>query len=109
MSRPLWIGRGFPPQTEACWSDTPEKPGRAGCSRLCEPVLEAPVPVADILRYLMYRRHHSPLDEAWEPRGRVAEEIRKRLLTVDFTRAEKTCPQGIAIGRLMQVAAEVLG
>jgi hypothetical protein len=34
--------------------------------------------------------------------------VRQRLVDVDYTQAERLCPQGLAIGKLMRQAQETL-
>ena len=39
----------------------------------------------------------------------LPEEIRERLVEVDYSRAERVCPQGLAIADLMRQAREFVG
>jgi predicted aldo/keto reductase-like oxidoreductase len=78
----------------------------AGCSDICESVLTAQVPVADVMRCLMYANCYNDYQMAREAVGRLPDNIRERLLETDFSAAEARCPQGMAIGELMRRAAE---
>ena len=60
------------------------------------------------MRCLMYAHSHSDYQMAREAMARLPSDIRQRLLRADYTRAEKQCPQRMAIGALMRRAAEDL-
>ncbi len=81
----------------------------AGCADICEACLAAPVPVADIMRYLMYRRNYGDAQRAAALFARLPREVHRRLTTTDYRPAEKRCPRRIPIGRLMAEAARELG
>ena len=78
-----------------------------GCDHLCSSALDAPVQIADTMRYLMY---HDSYGEA----GRAKQLYRAlpqaaRSLAWDFDAASQRCPNGLDIGWHMQRAAKVLG
>jgi predicted aldo/keto reductase-like oxidoreductase len=79
----------------------------AGCGRICESALNEQVPVSDIMRHMMYSHHYTYQDEA-RAAVKLPKQTRRQLLTVDFSEAEKRCPQEIAIGKIMKEAAEIL-
>lgn len=81
----------------------------AGCGDICEAGLDAPLPVADVMRCLMYADSYNDYQMARDARVRLPQGIRERLRETDFTAAEKRCPRRMAIGRLMRRAAETLG
>lgn len=81
----------------------------AGCGDICESRLDNFVPVADVLRCLMYAHSYNDYQMAREAFARLPSDIRSRLLQTDFSAAEKQCPHQIAIGRFMRRAAEELG
>ena len=81
----------------------------AGCADICEPCLSAPVPVADIMRYLMYRRNYGDARRAAAHFARLPREVRSRLTKTDYRLAEHRCPRRMPIGRLMAEAARELG
>jgi predicted aldo/keto reductase-like oxidoreductase len=80
----------------------------AGCTRMCQAVLGAPVPVGDVMRYLMYYHDYGDRDRARALFAELPAETRSRLGQVDYSAAEARCPQGIAIGRLMREAGRIL-
>lgn len=80
----------------------------AGCAHLCESVMDETVPIADVMRYLMYRRHYTDHDEAKTGLARLSEATRDRLRNLDFELAERRCPQRMEIGKLMHEAARIL-
>ena len=77
----------------------------AGCSHLCESAVEGGAPIADVMRCLMY--HHSYGDPA------LALDTFARLpqlrADADYSGAERLCPHGLPIARLMREANEMLG
>lgn len=81
----------------------------AGCGGICEPLLNDPVPVTDVMRCLMYARSYNDYQMAREAFANLPPGIRGLLLQTDFSAAEKQCPQRMAIGDLMRRAAEELG
>jgi len=80
----------------------------AGCTRLCQTALSTPVPVGDVMRYLMYYHDYGDRDRARALFAELPTEMRSRLDRVDYSPAEERCPQRIAIGRLMREAGRVL-
>jgi|CZKI01.1.fsa_nt_gi predicted aldo/keto reductase-like oxidoreductase len=81
----------------------------AGCSRLCEPTIGNAVPVADIMRDLMYHRHYGDSVDARSLLAELPVEVRARLPLVDYAAAERACPRGLPIGLLMREASVILG
>jgi predicted aldo/keto reductase-like oxidoreductase len=80
----------------------------AGCTRICQTALAAPVPVGDVMRYLMYYHDYGDRDRARALFAELPAETRSRLRQVDYSSAEERCPQRIAIGRLMREAGRIL-
>jgi len=74
-----------------------------GCAHICEPLVGAPVKVADSLRYLMYDECYHEPEKAKALYARLTPEQRGRG-RVDFSRAAKACPQGIDIATRMAEA-----
>lgn len=80
----------------------------AGCRRLCEHALGGEIPVQDVMRHLMYARNY---DGSVDARALFAElplAVREKLPHLDCAEAERVCPRGLPIGRLMREAAELL-
>ncbi|UCE82986.1 MAG: aldo/keto reductase, partial [Deltaproteobacteria bacterium] len=79
-----------------------------GCSTLCETALVEAVPVADVMRYLMYHQSYGDCDRAKSLFAQIPSSIRERIDRLDYSLAEERCPQRIPIGRLMSEAVKVL-
>ena len=81
----------------------------AGCASLCESAVNSPVPIADVMRHLMYSRDYGDHSLAASLFERVPEGTRETLAGLDFSRAESVCPNHLPIGRLMREAVLELG
>jgi predicted aldo/keto reductase-like oxidoreductase len=79
----------------------------AGCASLCEPTLGNQIPIRDVMRYLMYYQSYGEQDMARGLYTEIPQETRSLILSSDYTEAERKCPQGLAIGRLMKEASEI--
>jgi len=80
----------------------------AGCSGICQTAIGEQAPIGDVMRYLMYSRSYGDRDYAKAEYSKIPLKIRERLTRIDYTPAEKKCPQKMAIARLMQQAADEL-
>lgn len=78
----------------------------AGCARLCESTIAADIPISDVMRYLMYYHNYGCHRQATEKFMRLPQISRRRLAEIDYSRAEKVCPQNIPIGQFMQYAID---
>jgi len=56
----------------------------------------------------MYYRDYGDHGLAREVYAGLSQEIRAQLTEVDYSRAERVCPQGLAIGELIREASRVL-
>jgi predicted aldo/keto reductase-like oxidoreductase len=81
----------------------------AGCGGICESALDDDVPVSDVMRYMMYHNHYTNQDEARTALAKLPKETCERLTILDFSTAERQCPQRLEIDKLMRRAAEILG
>ena len=79
----------------------------AGCAHICEPTLDADIPISDVMRYLMYAHAYGDMASATRGLQRLPENTRKRLQAMDYARAEHRCPQNMPIARLMRQAAKL--
>jgi predicted aldo/keto reductase-like oxidoreductase len=79
-----------------------------GCTNICQAAVAGNVPIGDVMRYLMYCRSYANPHRACTRYRRIAPDIRLQMANADFTAAERLCPQGMPIGRLMQEALEEL-
>jgi predicted aldo/keto reductase-like oxidoreductase len=80
----------------------------AGCGRICQAAVGGKVPVNDVMRCLMYYRDYGDRELARSVFAGLPEAARSQLTEVDYSKAEKTCPQGLAIATLMAEASELL-
>ncbi len=78
-----------------------------GCSHLCEGAVDAPVPVATTLRYLMYHDSYGKREAARQLYRALPPEAR-RIEGVDFTKASAVCPNGLNVSAHLARAAKVL-
>jgi uncharacterized protein len=76
----------------------------AGCTKICEATVEMDVPIGDVMRYLMYDRSYGEFDYAAVRFKTIPENIRLQMANLDYSLAEKRCPQKMAIGKLMKEA-----
>ena len=73
-----------------------------GCARICESTLDAPAPIGDAMRFLMYGRSYGDRRRAAHQFQRIPEKMRRTMAELDYTRAEQACPQQMTIGRLIR-------
>lgn len=81
----------------------------AGCTDICEQALGENIPIGDVMPFLMYSRSYGDLHRARSEFDQLPQHVKQKLASLDYTAAEKCCPQKIAIGRLMRDAARELG
>jgi predicted aldo/keto reductase-like oxidoreductase len=80
----------------------------AGCRQICEAAVGGAVPVNEVMRCLMYHRSYGEPELAKQTFAALPEKVRERLVEVDYSRAERACPQRLAIAELMRQAKELL-
>jgi len=80
----------------------------AGCSNICETALGGAVPVATVMRYLMYYESYGDHHRARSLYGKLSSEVRARIVSSDYSLAERRCPQGMPIGKLIKRAGHLL-
>jgi predicted aldo/keto reductase-like oxidoreductase len=82
----------------------------AGCTQHCEnAVVDGRVPIADIMRYHMYCQSYGHMDWARAHFKTLAPEVRRQLAGTDLSAAERRCPQGMPIAKLMRKALKDFG
>ncbi len=76
----------------------------AGCTAICESRVAGEAPIGDVMRYLMYCNSYD--DDALAVSGfkQIPRKIRKNLIHLDYSEAERKCPQGLPIAKRMQEA-----
>ncbi len=80
-----------------------------GCGRICESAIQASIPISDIMRYHMYGQSYGHLDWSREHFQQLPADVQQQLSRVDFEEAERRCPQGMPIARLMRKAVKDFG
>ena len=80
----------------------------AGCGRLCSEVLDKQVPINDVMRCLMYVHSYQDLMLARSTFESLPTQTRALLDRMDFSKAERSCPRNLPIGRMMQEAKKLL-
>ncbi len=80
----------------------------AGCGKICQEAVGGAVPVQEVMRCLMYHRYYGEPELARLTFSGLPAEVRRRLNEVDYSRAERACPNGLAITALMRQASELL-
>lgn len=80
----------------------------AGCAELCESAVAGAVPICDVMRYLMYYHAYGDRARARELFAGLPPGGRERVSRIDYSAAERSCPNRLPIGRLMKSAAETL-
>ena len=74
----------------------------SGCAHICESATAARVPIRDAMRYLMYARSYGDRRRAAHHFRQIPDRTRRIMAELDYTRAERACPQQMAIGRLIR-------
>jgi predicted aldo/keto reductase-like oxidoreductase len=80
----------------------------AGCSAICQQAVAGSPPIADVMRWLMYRDEYGMADYARQLFAELSPAARAALVHADYSTAERRCPQRMAIGELMRQAGETL-
>jgi hypothetical protein len=78
----------------------------AGCAGICSSALPSVSCVSDIMRHLMYYNSYGDRARARQLFAQIPEQIKSRLLSIDYGPAEVRCPQRLPIGKLV---AEAVG
>ena len=76
----------------------------AGCKSICEMTIHNQAPIGDVMRYLMYVRAYKESRWAKEEFERIPDAVREKMARIDYTEAEKACPNRLAIGKLMRTS-----
>jgi predicted aldo/keto reductase-like oxidoreductase len=81
----------------------------AGCASVCESSVAENVPIADVMRHLMYARNYRDPARARAEFAALGRDCQAALVRQDYALAEQRCPQRLPIARLMQEALRELG
>lgn len=77
-----------------------------GCGRICEAALTAAIPVSDVMRCHMYSQSYGRPEWAREQFNALPATVRRQMARADYSEAERRCPNGMPIGRLMRQALD---
>ena len=77
-----------------------------GCTAICESCVEGNAPIGDVMRYLMYCNSYDDYELAMNELKQIPRHVRNRLTGLDYSMAERKCPQGLPIARLMREAVK---
>jgi hypothetical protein len=80
----------------------------AGCAEICSGAVREEAPIADVMRYMMYYNNYGDAALAREGFARIPSGVKARIALLDYTAAERACPQKIAIGEIMREASKIL-
>ena len=80
----------------------------AGCADICEPAVDLDVPISDILRYSMYNHSYGDRGKALTLFNALPADVKANIVKVDYSKAEKYCPQNIQIGKVLKKTYEDL-
>jgi len=80
----------------------------AGCTAICESCMEEEAPIGEIMRCLMYCNSYNDDKLAADSFRKIPEKTRRRIAHLNYSKAEKECPQGLPIAKLMQEAKKKL-
>ncbi|MBL6974611.1 MAG: aldo/keto reductase [Deltaproteobacteria bacterium] len=80
----------------------------AGCANICEAAVDGNVPVSDVMRYLMYHHGYGETEKARGLFHAMDAATRRHMTGLDYGEAERRCPHGLPIARLMHEAVRVL-
>lgn len=81
----------------------------AGCSHLCDGAMGGDCAIADVMRFRMYHESYGDVDRARRDFAELPINVRATMASRDYQAAERACPRGLAIGRLMREAVDMLG
>jgi hypothetical protein len=79
-----------------------------GCADFCEKAIGHAVPISDIMRYLMYYCNYGDHQHAIRLFSALPLDTRKRIMQVNYSKAEQCCPQKMPIQHLMSTAVSKL-
>jgi len=80
----------------------------AGCGRICNEAVAGAVPVSEVMRCLMYYRDYGERELAREVFAGLPHGTGSVLTQIDYSAAERACPQRLEIAKLMREASEIL-
>ena len=79
-----------------------------GCAHICSAAVPDVPYVDHIMRYVMYHNSYGQHRRACDMFARIPDDVRRRLLSTDYSVAEACCPQRLPIGRIVAEAVSKL-
>ena len=79
----------------------------AGCGKICTQAMVQEVPINDIMRCLMYAHVYQDVMLARSTFQTLPAQTKMLLNRLDFGEAERSCPQGLPIGKMMREASHL--
>ncbi|MFA6135440.1 MAG: aldo/keto reductase [Phycisphaerae bacterium] len=80
----------------------------AGCSNICQGATGGGLPIADVMRFMMYFHDYGMTDHARGLFAALPASVRSALAAADYSAAARACPQGLDIAGMMKRAGEIL-
>ncbi len=80
----------------------------AGCAGICESAVDTDIPISDIMRYSMYYHGYGDRETAAHLFKKLPTHVQDNILETDYSRAERNCPQKLAIGKVLKKIHEDL-
>ena len=80
----------------------------AGCKDICESCVEGDAPIGDVMRFLMYANSYNDKQRAMAEFNKIPPDVQARLTRLDYSMAERRCPQNLPIAQLIQAAIKTL-
>jgi uncharacterized protein len=74
----------------------------AGCAAVCESAVDQQVPIADLMRCAMYANSYGDKSKAADIFQALPGDTRADIVKADYTKAEKSCPHNMQIGRILK-------
>lgn len=74
----------------------------AGCAHICESAMAGSAPISDLLRCAMYAYDYGDREKARSHLHTLPAKVKADMVTMDYSEAEKRCPQQIRIGRIIK-------
>lgn len=75
-----------------------------GCAHICEAAVDGEVPISDIMRFLMYWTSYGDRSRAAQYFNQISVKRRAEIANLDYSAAEKNCPQQMPIGPIIRSA-----
>jgi len=79
-----------------------------GCADICESAVDFRVPISDVLRCSMYYNSYGDRDKALALFNTLPTDQKTNICKIDYSVAEKNCPQKIQIGKILKKTHEDL-